>query len=333
MAVTIKDVAREAGVAISTVSRYINGAPVKPENEKAIEAAIKQLKFSPNRSARGLKNLRTYTVGVVMQQVDTVYSAKLAVSIEKYLNAMGCAMVLCCHEGSVESAREYVEFLTEQMVDGILLCSVPLEEDFLGAAVEAGIPIVGLEDRIEDCRMDVVRVDGVTSSYELVEGMVRKGHRKIAIINGAKRWTAARERLRGYLRVLEDYEIPVREEWILDGDFREASGYEGMKRLWEQEERPTAVFAANYYICVGVMRAVQELRIRVPEELSVVSFDDHILSVMVEPKLTAVEQPLEQVAAEACRLLQERIEKKETGKPRTVRLKARVIPRDSVGPA
>lgn len=330
MAVTIKDVAREAGVAISTVSRYINGAPVKPENEKVIEEVIKRLEFSPNRSARGLKSLRTFTVGVLVHGIDNAFITELSVWMEKYFNMMDCAMILCCHKGSVEAAREYVEFLVEQMVDGIIVAVLPTNENFMEAAQDAQIPIVGIEDRIDNVNMDVVRVDCTTSSYELVESLVRKGHRKIAIINGRNETCAAQERLRGYLRVLEDYEIPLREEWMISKKFDGDTGYRAMKRLWELDERPTALFTANYTICSGAMRAIHEMKIQVPDELSVVSFDDHMLSVMLKPKLTTVEQPLEKVAQEACRLLQMRIETKKFDAPQTVRLKPRVIYRDSV---
>lgn len=331
MAVTIKDVAKEAGVAIATVSRYINGAAVKPENRENIEAAIKKLDFSPNRSARGLKSQRTYMVGVLADQIDNAYIKTLLVHFEKYLNQKGYAMILCYNDNLAESAREYVEFLVEQMVDGIFICCFPTDEDFLQPAREAGIPVVSLEDRFGSGEMDIVRVDSTTSTYELIESLVRNGHRRIAIINGPEAKESARERQRGYLRVFEDYEIPVYKSLVIFGEYDEETGYREMKKLMEQENLPTAVFAANYNICIGALRAIHEMKIRIPEDLSLVTFDDHLLSLLTNPKLTAVRQPLEAIGAQACRLLMERIEQEEPLEPQMVRLKAEVIYRDSVG--
>lgn len=140
----------------------------------------------------------------------------------------------------------------------------------------------------------------------------------------------SRERLRGYLRVMEDYGCPIRKEYMIQGDFSYKSGYEGIRRLWELEKKPTAVFVSNYDMCLGAMAAVYNLNIRVPEELSVVSFDDFELSVMVRPRLTTVRQPLEQMADTAVDLLYRRMQGDYSDFPRKIRLKPECVCRDSV---
>ena len=159
---------------------------------------------------------------------------------------------------------------------------------------------------------------------------MKSGHRKIAVIQGPEYQLTARERMRGYLRVHEDYELPVCSDYLVQGDFTYKAGYEGICRLWELEVRPTAVFVTNYEMCLGAMAAVHRLDIRIPQELSVVSFDDFELSVMVRPKLTTVRQPLVEMADRACEILLRRMDSDYQDFPRKLRLKPEFICRDSV---
>lgn len=330
MAATIKDVAKETGLAISTISKYMNGGMVRPKNKKIIDEAVKKLGYSPNSLARGLRSARTYTVGVLISNMEGAYGAKLVHYLEQNLQMMGYALILCCHKDSPEMAEEYVDFLCEQMVDGIIVTNFVTSVDYLKQARERQIPLVAVEALNAYMDMDLVQVDSATSSYELVEHLIRQGHRDIGVIKGPADWKSAQERLKGFYRVMEDYELPVKEEFLVDGDFEQESGYAGIEKLWSLEKRPTAVFITNYYMCMGAVRAIEDLKIQVPEELSVVSFDEHTLSRWFRPGLTTVEQPLEEMAREACIILKKRIEEKKPLESERIRLKARVHYRDSV---
>lgn len=330
MSVTIKDVAKETGLAISTISKYMNGGNVRPDNREKIEKAVQKLGYSPNNFARGLRSARTYTVGVLIQSMEGAYCAKLVGYLEKYLQEIGCGLILCCHGNSFERAEEYVEFLCGQLVDGIIAISFPCEKDYLERARNADIPIVSLEEANAGSVEDLIQTDAAVSSYELIRYLISMGHRKIGVIKGPENSKAAQEQIRGFRRVMEDYEIPVREEWIVRGNYDTEGGYRAMMQIWEQTEKPTAVFVTNYYSCIGVIRAVEELNICIPEELSLVSFDDHILSVLNRPKLTTVEQPLEEIARETCILLNCRIEKQGKEEAKRIRIPGRIIYRDSV---
>ncbi len=331
MGVTIKDVAKEADVAISTVSKYLNGGSVRSENKKAIEAAIRKLNYSPNNVARGLRTSRTYRVGLVTGSGDNPHMATLLDEIERQLWKDGYSLTYlnteCCDENTV---REYIDFVAETGVDGIIVTASGNSRDCLQRARECGIPVVIMEECYTDVPTDCVQVDCAGGAYQAVEYLVNAGHHRIAAICGPESYVTASERYRGYLRVMEDYEIPVREEYLVNGRFKYDGGYECIKKIWELPERPTAVFITNYLMCMGAMEAVCELGIRVPEELSVIAFDDFALSVMVRPKLTAVRQPLIELADEVCRILVRRINGDYSDFPRKVRLKPAFIERSSV---
>ncbi len=330
MAVTIKDVAKETNLAISTISKFMNGGTVRIENQKLIEEAILKLGYSPNRSARGLRTSKTYMVGLITGRVNSPHTAAIISEIEKKFRSLGYSVTFATHEENGMQAKDYVDYMVERGVDGLISTPIGSGRDYLKGAVEKEIPVLLLEERCGDMQTDCVQVDCCGGAYYMVEHLVESGHRKIAIIKGPEDKMTSKERLKGYLRVLEDYELPVRQEYLVPGDYKYKSGYEGILKLWQLKDRPTALFVSNYDMCLGAMAAVHNLDIRVPEELSVVSFDDFELSVMVRPKLTTIRQPLERMADVACNLLYRRMQGDYSDFPRKIRLKPECIYRDSV---
>ena len=328
MAVTIKDVAKDTNLAISTISKYMNGGNVRPENRKLIEESIMRLGYSPNHLARGLRTSRSYTYGFLLPSLEGGNSGRLVSCMEQETRKRNCFLTICCHQNSSELAKEYIEFLVEKGVDGIVVGPVKTEENYLQAAQEAGIPLVILEDVYNDEKYDIIQVDCATSSYEIVESLIKKGHKKIAIIKGTEGMTTAKERLNGYLRVMEDYGIPVEQEYLIEGDYDYRSGYEGVKKIWALKERPTALFVTNYHMSIGALVAAKHLNIQVPEELSIVSFDDMDLSALADFKITTVRQPMEEIMHEACALIEKRSQGDYENFPEKKRIKAKVIYRD-----
>lgn len=333
MTVTIKDVARETNLAVSTISKYMNGGKVRPKNKKVIEEAVERLGYRPNNFARGLRNSRSYTIGLLVPRLDSEHSARMVASLESQVKKIGCFLNICCYQDSIEYIQKYVEYLTEKRVDGIIVSPIKTTVDYLEPARKAGIPTVVLEDTygVENC--DVLQVDCASAAYQLVEHLIRQGHREIAIIKGTEGMTTSRERLNGYLRVMEDYGFPVREEFLIKGDYDYLSGFEGVRKLWTLKRKPTALFVTNYHMSVGALVAVNRLNIKVPDELSIVAFDDMTLSSIVKPKLTAVHQPIEEIMEKACELIERRMNGDFEGYPGKWRLKAEIVYRDSVAKA
>lgn len=334
MAVTIKDVAKETNLAISTISKYINGGNVREINRKKIEEAIDRLGFVPNDAARGLRTFRTYTVGMLMGGASNQHTAAIISETQKLLRDKGYSLTFIPlgtgEENNSYRLKEYVDYLIDRGVDGLLITPMKNNVDFLKSAGEQNVPVVMIEERGIKDKADGVMVDCTGGAYELVEHLVKNGHQKIGIITGPKGKLTSDERLEGYMRVMEDYGLPVYKEYIVEGDYSAASGYESIKKLWSLEKKPTAVFAANYDTCLGALEAVRNLGICIPQELSFVTFDDFDLSVVIRPHLTAMRQPVARIAETACDLLYRRMNGDFTDFPRTIRLKPECFYRDSV---
>ena len=187
-----------------------------------------------------------------------------------------------------------------------------------------------LEDTYGIRTIDMVQTDCASVSYQIVEELIQNGHQKIGIICGSRYATTAKERLTGYLRVMEDYEIPLRKEYLIEGNYDYASGYEGIHKIRQLPDPPTAVFITNYHMSVGALTAVNQMKIRVPDDLSLAAFDDMELCSIVRPGLTAVRQPLKEMMKAACDILEKRVHGDYSDFPARVSLKATIVNRDSI---
>lgn len=330
MSVTIKDVAKEAGLAISTISKYLNGGNVREDNRIKIVAAIEKLSYVMNSSARQLRSARTYMIGVLIGAAKSPYTANLLSEIEKCLQEQGYAVTFAGQNLSPERVLRFANYLLTQGVDGMIVWPVFAGLQSMELLRGENVPVVMLEENWEGSPFDCVQVECSKGTYDLVDHLIRNKHEKIAMITGPRGRTVADERLNGYMRAMEDYCLPVKKEAVIRADFSFESGYEGMKKLWGLKDRPTAVLAGNYDLAQGMMAAVAELKISVPEELSIVVFDDFELSQMVRPKLTAFQQPAIALADSACQLLLDQITNGIPAKRRVVRIPGEIQYRDSV---
>lgn len=327
MAITIKDVARETNLAISTISKYINGGKVREENRIVIQQAIEKLGYIPNDAARSLRSSKSYLVGIMDGYIHSMHQSVLVGEIEKKLREKGYSLLFA---GRDMSDGQAIRFAIENGCDGLIICPANSDREYIPLLKEKNIPVVLLEENWEGTELDCVQTDAATSSYEIVEHLIKNGHDRIGVINGPLYRGTAVERLRGYRRALEDYTIPFRAEYIVDCEFTFEDGYCAMKRLWELEEKPTAIFAVSDDLAQGMMAAVHEMGVRVPDEVSLVIFDDFELSKLVKPQLTAVSQPLIELADTACEILMHRIQNGWPQKRQVVRIKAQIHYRDSV---
>lgn len=334
MAITIKDVAKETNLAISTISKYINGGNVRPDNKRKIDEAIKKLQFRPNDNARGLRNSKTYTIGIVIDSLGSQYFAKITQLIETQLIEAGYSLVVCCHRDNAASAKKALKFLEEKQVDGIIFEPLACKEDYLAPIRHHDIPVIAIDRPFNYGNCDYIMSNSTTGIYEATEYLIQNSHKKIAIITGLSEdnpgLAAARERYKGYLRAMEDYIIPVNHEYVLKGDFTFESGYECMQRIWKLKDRPTALIISNYNMCLGCMTAIHNMKIRVPEELSLVTFDDLEFSVISVPTLTSIRQPMEKIAEETVNLILRRIRGDYSDFPRNIKLPTELMVRNSV---
>ncbi len=330
MGITIKDVAKDTKLAMSTISKYMNGGNVRPKNRIIIEEAIERLGYQPNQFARSLRTSKTYTVGILLPALSDPFSVKIVNVIEQKLMKNGYLPLLCCHRNKYENVVEAVSFLLDKGVDGIILDPAPTEKDYIKPIVDAKIPLVVIDSALDNYSLDYVMVNNTKGVYEAVEDLVLKGHKKIAIFTGMKGLSTSDERLKGYIRVLEDYNLKMNKKYIVDGDYSYEGGYNAIRQIWSMNDRPTAVFVCNYQMCLGAVKASHDLNIIIPEELSLATFDDMDISIVTNPKLTSVGQPLDEIGKAASKLILKRMNGDNTDFPKFIRLKTTLVSRESV---
>jgi Transcriptional regulators len=330
MAATIKDVAKYAGVSISTVSKYINGGRVREKNRQRIEEAIKALDFKVNELARGLKTNRTMTVGVLIPSLENIFFTSIISYMENILLKNRYSTIVCDYRNDVKLEKIKFEFLMDKMVDGIIM--VPHEEDiqYINKAFEKNIPVVLIDRMIKGIECDVVLTDNLNASYNAVEQLIMRGHRRIGIICGPKDVYTTQERLKGYIRVHEDYSLQIDDRLIKFGNYDVESGYNLLLRLLEEVPPPSAVFVTNYEMTVGAVMAVNEKNICIPKDLSLIGFDNIQLAKVVKPSLSIVTQPIQQIGETAATILLKRMKGDYDKFPSVYRLKTQLLLGESI---
>ncbi|MGB9775970.1 MAG: LacI family DNA-binding transcriptional regulator [Anaerolineae bacterium] len=309
---TLEEVAKLAGVSRSTVSRVVNQQPnVRPEVRERVWKVIRQTGYQPHAAARSLVTRRTRVIGLIIPQAVTTlftdpYFPILMRGIADACNAHHYHLMLSLfsHRRVQESRTRhdllYQQVLRSRYLDGVVVSSAPRDDPIFPRLLEDGVPFV-IVGRYPHERANYVDVDNVVGARMAVEHLLRLGHERVATITGPLNMFAAQDRLEGYRQALVARGIPVDEELIAEGDFTEQGGRAAMQRLLPR--RPTAVFAASDMMAAGAMKVLREAGLRVPEDVAVVGFDDVPLASMVEPPLTTVRQPIEQLGSMAVELL------------------------------
>ncbi|MFO7154699.1 MAG: LacI family DNA-binding transcriptional regulator [Caldicoprobacter oshimai] len=330
MAVTIRDVAKRAGVSLGTVSRYLNGYRLREENRLKVEKAIQELGFKQNIIAKGLKSNRSMTIGVVIDDFTNIFCTSIVTAIERTVEKENYSIILCDYEGDTEKLEQKLNFLRDRFVDGLILFSNNVRLSIMDEYIRDGIPIVIVNEDIPGFNTDKVLVDNAGASFRAVERFIHSNHTKIAIINGPPNSWVSQQRFEGYKQALEAYNLPVESRWIKYGNFTTVGGYLAAKEFFEGADIPTALYVTNYYMTLGAVMAIHELNIKVPQELSIIGFDYFELSDVIKPSLTVIEQPTSKMGEIAGNLILKRIKGDYTGYPEVHTLHTRMIVRDSV---
>lgn len=330
---TMKDIARETGLGLATISKYINGGHVLDQNKAAIDAAIDKLGFTVNEVARGLKTSRTRTIGVVIPELSNLFITSIITAMEDVLRRRGYAVITCdCRSDPVQE-REVVRFLLGKRVDGIINMPASMSGAHLLPAVEKKLPVVLIDRMLPDLReqVDAVLVDNVGASVAAMQTLIGAGHRDIGILLGPQDVFTSQQRRLGYSQVLTENGLMLLESRVLYSDYTVQGGYEAMKRLLTGTNPPTAVYITNYEITLGAIIAINELGVQIPEQISLIGFDNMQLSQVIRPRLTTVSQPLDRIGHAAAELLLNRLEETgEPGAPKVITLSTEILPGDSV---
>jgi DNA-binding LacI/PurR family transcriptional regulator len=340
---TLSDVAKTAGVTSMTVSRVINqNGYVSEETREKVLRAVKDLNYRRNGLARGLKRQRTDTIGLVLGDIANPYAAELARSIRDVTSQHGYNLFICISEHSAKEDVAAFDALTEHQVDGIIVAtrSNRIGDEHLHEMVERGVSVVCIGRDFYDENSDSVMADALRGGFQATRHLIDLGHKKIAFIGATLASEKNLKRFQGYLKALEENGLEIDERLITGnteanddapGYSTEKLGYEAMKRLLVLPSRPTAVFARNDFTAIGAINAIKENGLRIPEDISIVGFDDIPMAAHTAPALTTVRQPTRRQGSLAAEFLLRRIEAKEAVEREEKILECELIIRDSTG--
>ncbi|MFN8421006.1 MAG: LacI family DNA-binding transcriptional regulator [Anaerolineae bacterium] len=338
---SIKAVAEHAQVSIATVSRVLNGTKyVSPDVEKRVLEAIKLLNYQPNAPARNLRQQRTFSIGILLPQLNDIFFGAVAYELEKTFFARGYRPLFCSTENDPEKEAVTINNLIGYRVDGVVSTpAVPVHESLVNIKriLERNIPVVVVDRGIPDLNVSQIMSNHRQGGYDGADYLLRLGHRYIGIIDSM---TASAqevgfpgdERTTGIQQAMHDHGVPFDPKLVVIGHLTNIEmGFQGAMKLLREAPQVTAIFAMTDAIAVGVLRAASELGLKVPQDLSVVGFDDILLASHVIPRLTTVAQPVNKIAQMATDLLLRQIENPDAA-PETVRLETQLVIRESTAP-
>lgn len=288
---SILEVATLAGVSPSTVSRVTNNKSiVKEETRIKVEEAMKKLGYTPNSAAQSLSSKRTNTIGMVVAMLDGPFYGPMISGVESTLRKQGKHLLIASGSGSAEGEEEAVEFLLNRQVDGLILLTEWLDKRYL-KELEKRVPFYMINQHHDSLDHRVMWLDDVEGAYNATKYLIDKGHTKIACISAQEFKTDANDRVLGYKKALKEANIPVLDDRIVRTSFEVSGGLQGMDQLKENGVEFTAVFAGNDESAIGVLTWANQHNVSVPEQLSVIGYDDILLSQHVTPPLTTMHAP------------------------------------------
>lgn len=330
---TIKDVAKRAGVSIATVSRVLNKSDrVKSVTRDRVLKITRQLKYSPNAAARGLITRRTEGIGLLLPDLHGEFFSEIIRGADQTAQLAGFHLIV----SSSHSSKEQIEFALRLMhgrVDGLIVMSPQIDSEILLEHLPRSLPVVLLNTLASSRHYDCIITDGYTGAREMVNYLIRLGHRRIAMICGTVNNREAIDRLRGYRAALKANGIPHEPALEIPGDFSLLAGQRGIAQILQLRPNVTAVFAANDAMAISAIAALREAGLRIPEDISVCGFDDIPIARYLQPALTSVHVPIRDLGFMAVEMVLKRLQpEKRRGKTSQIHVATTLSVRASCGP-
>lgn len=330
--VTIVEVAEKAGVSLGTVSRVLNNSShVAPATRERVASVMREMGYVANRQARSLKGSKTNIIGMLVPDLGTGYIGEIisGVDAELALHELDL-MLFTTHRAAIKEAN-YVANMVEGMVDGVLLVLPRNPADYIGSLTRSSFPFVLIDHQGTSSPCTAVGAANWQGGYNATEYLIKLGHRRIGFITGWMDLGAAIDRLEGYKSALKTNHIPEDERLIFEGTFLQTDGYSGACALMDLDNPPTAIFASNDVMAMGAMDAVRAKGLRVPEDISIIGFDDIPQAGMVRPALSTIRQPLKQMGGLATQMLIDQLKNPDLA-PSRVELPTELVVRGSTQP-
>jgi LacI family transcriptional regulator, galactose operon repressor len=322
--VTLKDVARGAGVSYQTVSRAVNGfAEVSPETRKRVLRIAERMGYRPNRLAGSLRTKQSKVLGLVMSDIENVFFTEVAGGVEAEATERGYSVILANTRENLEHEQQVVASLLERRVDGLVIAPTVGEHAYLASLLPKKFPVVAINRMIDAVRCGGVMTDNAGGARRGVEYLIGRGHTRIAGIVGSAELMTSRERLQGFRTAMHAASLPVRNEWLAAAGFFPEGGRRAAIKIFSIRERPTAVLTSSSRLTEGVLLGLKELRLRHGHDVEVIGFDDFPWAALLEPPIPVIAQPTHQIGRRAVRMLTDMIAG--TGVASLVRLPTRLI--------
>lgn len=310
--VTIVQVAEKAGVSLGTVSRVLNNdVHVAPETRERVSAVVREMGYVANRQARGLKGSRTNIIGMLVPDLGTGYIGEIMRGVDTELGLHQLDLMLFTTHRTAAKEASYVANMAQGMVDGLLLVLPRNPADFIGTLTLRNFPFVLIDHQGTASPCPAVGATNWQGAYNATEYLIKLGHTRIGFITGSMDLGAAVDRLDGYKSALKKHHIPEDSRLIYHGTFFQPEGFAGASALMDLQDPPTAIFASNDVMAMGAMDAVRNRGLRVPEDVSILGFDDIPQAEVVRPALSTVRQPLRDMGAIATQMLVDKLKNPE----------------------
>ncbi len=330
MSVTIKDIARLLNVSHTTVSRSLNDSPlISKETKDKVKEVARKYGYTPNVNARSLVLSKSYNIGLFFSTLKTGTTAHFFLDTVRGVSSV----IRGQYNLAVEAVDDFKSFqtITKRNFDGIIIMSQsPKDDVFIAHVLKEEIPLVVLNREIDGQKVTTVLSDDIKGAYNATKFIIDQGHRKIAIIEGKSEFKTSQKRKIGFLNALKEAEIRFKKKFSIIGNYDIESGHAAMCYLLELEERPTAVFCSNDDMAVGAMKAIFEKGLKIPDDISLVGYDDNGFTAYLSPALTTVKRPLEQISQEGIKILLKKINEGNGTKANIIHLNTELKIRESV---
>jgi LacI family transcriptional regulator len=327
---SIKDVAELAGVSVASVSRVLNTSrPVAGDTRERVVAAARQLNYSIDRRARAIRLKKSGTLGLIVADLGNPFTAQVIRSIEAVAYRNGHDLFLCNSDEDADRERLHCQAMAAQRIGGVIVLPVTFSGAAFAPLRSNDIPIVCLDRKVDDLALDAVLVNNDAGGTMAAVALFDAGHRNIGVI-GANRTTPGRDRMSAFRRTLLERGIVLEDELVREADYKEEGGYAETIAVLARKHRPTALFVVNHPMTIGALRAIRDLGLRVPSDVSLVAFDDPTWAPFLNPALSTVRQPTDELGTCAAEMLIERAQAHYAGPARLVLLQPRYMERESV---
>ncbi|NME70651.1 LacI family DNA-binding transcriptional regulator [Flammeovirga aprica] len=320
MKASLKSIAKDLNISPGTISRVLNG---KAKEYRISEATVKRVKayaqkvgYTPNLVAKSLQASKSFTIGLILPDISNPFFSTMAKHIEQQASAMHYSILLMDSDEQLEKETKALQQLYSRKVDGIILCPVGFEgSHYKEQFKDMGIPVVFVDRYLKGIDVPFVSSNNYKGAYDAVEFLIQKGHKTIGLIQGDQKLLTVNEREKGFKEALQDYNISFNANLLLGNGFNEENGYVSMLQLLKEKNKPTAILCMSNQICMGVLKAAKELQLNLPQDLSIISFDENPYAEYITPSLTTIKQHNDKMGAKAFNLIYDLIQDQKSEDP------------------